>query len=540
MNFREILVRKPFYEVMPQGYMQHRIITQGYHVREPEDRLRLKIKTPADFLREYYPSGHRINDPAIFPDVLKKDPESGKYFYQPVSRTAFAFQQIIATKWITHICGNDIQMELAGDSDDKQREEQDNKILATFRKGWLTKGMEVKMYEAFRSVAITADAAMLFYLDEEHKLGARVFSYIDGDRIYPHYKENSDTELELFARKYYDYDEDGLSTTEWVEVWDDKYMYKAKRGLAKSNTMQRIKEIFGLGGFEIVSKKEHGFNRCPVAYHRNDEGACWSYSQHTIEDFEEAFSYFFDNNKAFAFPIFYVKGDGVELKGDMNGAVKAVAIDDPDGEAGFLQHQDVSTSFNTELETLERLIYEQSFAVKPPELKAGDLPGVAVKLLYSPALELAMQNAHKFQPFLDTVIELFKYGYGLEADEQASFLTLPVNCWIEPYVHQNDGELFANLQMAVQNQFISKQTASERIPKYAKNDEFDRILREMKREQEMDLLAKLEEQDNQTDNNIRQTQAQGNAVIGERGARQTDENGNRPGENNWDRWNANH
>ena len=48
-----------------------------------------------------------------------------------------------------------------------------------------------------------------------------------------------------------------------------------------------------------------------------------------------------------------------------------------------------------------------------------------------------------------------------------------------------------NLAIGVQNEFLSHQTASERIPKYAKNDEIDRIIREQKQAQQMDLLTQL-------------------------------------------------
>ena len=46
--------------------------------------------------------------------------------------------------------------------------------------------------------------------------------------------------------------------------------------------------------------------------------------------------------------------------------------------------------------------------------------------------------------------------------------------------------MVTNIATAVQNKFLSHQTASERISMYSKNDEFDRILREKKEEQNLD------------------------------------------------------
>ena len=174
----------------------------------------------------------------------------------------------------------------------------------------------------------------------------------------------------------------------------------------------------------------------------------------------------------------------------MNGAVKAITISDPDGDAGFLSQQ-TSNNPLEELKMLYKLIYEQAFAVQPPEVKSGDLPGVAIKLLYAPAIEQAIHDTHQLQDFLDDVVYMVKFGYGYEMNMQASMINLDINSWIEPYIPQNDSELMQNLAIGVQNEFLSHQTASERIPKYAKNDEIDRIIREQKQAQQMDLLTQI-------------------------------------------------
>lgn len=548
LSIREILVRKPFFRTLPMGYGAHGgIYDKWTSDSEPEDNVVYRIATQADFLREYYPSSHLINDPKAFPDVVKQDPDSKKWYTQPVTRTAFAFQQIIATKQIVHLCGNDIQMELMSKSRNEAKEQENVENLAKFREGWLEKSMDIRFYESVRSVKITGDTAFVGFV-KDGKFGGKTLSYLNGDTLYPHC--NSITgELELFARKYYDYDEDGRKITEWVEVWDDKYIYRAKRSSTETSALAKIAEKFGLHGYGLVSKKPHGFSFVPVAYHRCDDGACWGNSQDTIEKYEEAFSYFCENNKAFAFPIIYFKGEDVDIHGDLNGSVKSISMD-TESEAGFLQHQDVSTSFNTELMTLYKLIYEQSFAVQPPELKSGDLPGVAVKLLFSPAIEKAIQDACAMQGFLEKMITIFKHGYGYEINMEATLVELGINAWIEPYIHQNVSELTANLATAVQNNFLSKQTASERVSMYSKNDEFDRIMREEKKAQEMDLLNELKKQDNQTENNIEQQEAVAKIQAGEGGqdvntgggggrpnesGRLYDKNGNWPGRNNWEK-----
>ena len=139
---------------------------------------------------------------------------------------------------------------------------------------------------------------------------------------------------------------------------------------------------------------------------------------------------------------------------------------------------------------------------------------------------------------------------------RATMVSLPVAVWIEPYIHQNVTELFTNLATAVQNKFISRKTASERISMYAKNDEYARIIEEEKEKQQMDLLVQLQAQDNQTENAIAQEEASakinqgksGNDVntgggTGKKSGRpnvfNTDKWGNRVNENNWDSLNRN-
>lgn len=265
-----------------------------------------------------------------------------------------------------------------------------------------------------------------------------------------------------------------------------------------------------MNGYALVEKKEHHFNSIPVAYIRNDEGPCWSNVQKNIEDYEEAFSYLCENNKAYAFPVFYVKGDGDEITisgDDMTGAAKVIAMNSKDNDAGFLDGTDASDAFATQLNKSYDLIYELSFTVKPPELKSGDLPGVAIKLLYSPALEVAMNDSQKLQPFLDKLVEIAKFGIGHENNATASIVGLDINAWIEPYTHQNKTELLTNLATAVQNGFLSKQTASERCPDFPKNAEWERILREKKEEDQQDLLMDIQRADNETENAIEEEEA---------------------------------
>ena len=508
MNRREIKTKRPWKRIRPEGYMRSGWFSDGYEPLLTNDACMYTIVTQSDFLREYYPSGHVINDPTVYPDIYREEEEpiydvngeptgktARKIYKELVPRYAFAFQQIIAVKQIIHLCGNDMQFEL----NKENPTDEEAKTFTLFREGWLKKDMEIAFFEAVQSTKITGDAAIVGYM-RGGEFGYKSLSFKDGDTLYPHYDPTTGS-LQLFARSYHDYDEEGNKITEWLEVWDNTYLYRYKRSESGiSGTVNKILDIFGVDGYQLVSKETHGFPFIPVAYRRDDEGPCWSGSQDSIDGYEMSFSQMAQNNQAFGFPILYLQGEGSDsmaMQHDLNGSVKVITGGTED-KASFLSQTNASDAFIKQLDTFYKMIYEQSFAVIPPELKSGDLPAAALKILYSPAYEKATIDANEYQPFLNDLVRIFSYGYGLEMKKTIDFGNLPIKWWIKPYIHVNESVMVTDLASAVQNGFISKQTASERISMYSIAGEWERIMREMKEEQQQDLLMQIQ---SQTQNN---------------------------------------
>ncbi len=499
MKPRDIKTKKVWKRVMPFGYLSgSQFSSTEEPVAAPYDNLVYRTISQADFLREFYPSGHAINDPTVYPDIYKEEivpvyDDNGeqisttrKIYKECVPRYAFAFQQIIALKQIVHLCGEDIQIDL--NTDNPTEEQKSNTLLV--RTGWAAKNMELAFYEAVKSVKITGDAAHVGFVNNG-VFGYKTLSFLTGDTLYPHFDPITG-ELIVFARSYYDYDEDGNKITEWLEVWDDTNLIRYKRG--KRGITNKIRDIFGLEGYKEVYRKEHGFPFVPVAYKRDNDGACWTHSQDSIEEYELAFSQMAQNNQAYGFPILYLQGDGETAIGkefDMNGSIKVLEMGKED-KAGYLNAPNASESFMKQLDTLYKLIYEQSFTVIPPSLKSGDLPAAALKILYSPAYEKAMIDSQEFQPFLNDMVKIFLYGYGLEMKKTIDFINLPLRWWIKPYVHVSESAMVADLATSVQNGFLSKQTASEKISMYSTVSEWDRIIKEQKAKRAAELEAEIE------------------------------------------------
>lgn len=492
---KNILTKKPFVRITAEGHLRGKIVSNLRNCTPPHEIKYWQLVAQSDFLREYYPTGHKINSKEFYPDKVKYDEKQQRFFEEKVFRASFPLQMVITAQQLVHTCGNDIHHELTrGDVDESM-----NTLFLEFQEGWLKKHMEVEVYDFIKSAKITGDAAMVFYL-LDGKMHTKVLSFLNGDTLYPHYN-NITGELDAFARTYYDYDEKGNEYIKWVEVWDNEYMYRYRQDQQgiKSKIAQ-LKEYFGLDGYALAEEpKKHGFNQTPVSYHRDDNGACWSFSQDNIDKYELAISHLCQNNMAYAFPIMILKGEDVEIKGDMYGAVKAITMGQDDS-ASFMNHPEATQAFELQIQTLLKMIFMGSFTVMPPEVKSGDLPGVAIKLIYSPSLEKAMLDAKEYDKAIDKIQKLFLYGYGVEQAKLTQYMNLSIFSWIEPYVHQNAAELINNLVQACNTGILSKQTGSE-LTGYDKNNEFDRIMREKKMEQECDLLYQIEQQKQNIDNN---------------------------------------
>lgn len=496
VNTREILTRRPWQIIRPS--------------RQGDEENKVDIMTEADMLRQYYPTGHIINSAAYYPDIYREvyedkidsngEPTGEKIrrvYKECVPRYAFAFQQIIALKQLIHLSGNDVQCDIGID---KPTEGQ-KKDYQDIRQAWVMKDMETALYEAEKGEKIVAHSAIVGYLDNG-QFGAKTLSFLNGDRLYPHF-DSLTGKLKAFARTFSDYDSDGSEMTQWLEVWDEKYLYRYKRNVGGARSVSDIiADIFRVDGWQRVDKKPHGFPFVPVAYKRNDSGPCWIMSQDSIDAYDLSFSQMAHNNEAFGEPILMLQddGEGIDIQHGLNGTIKTLSMSS-ESKAQYLEGQSASESYQKQLDTLYKMIYEQSFAVIPPEVHSGDLPGVAVKLLYSPALEKAMCDAAEWQPFLNTLSEIFLYGYGIERGKTIDYTSLPLKWWIKPYIHINESAVVADLATAVQNGFLSKQTASERNAAYSMVSEWDRIVSERKEEEKADLLYQIKtEQINNSSN----------------------------------------
>lgn len=477
----DILTKRAFVRPMPQFAQTATFTRKPERAKVPKDTTLWQTVSQGQFIREYYTSGHLINDPTYYPDRIKYDEDKKQFFTEKVVRCAFPLQMIITSQHLVHISGNDVRHELTDSDNNEEKQE----LFLRWQKGWLDENIETRLYYFYKSSYIVGEAALLFYLKDK-KMYTKNLSFLNGDTLYPHY-DSITGKLDAFARKFSDYDEENNEYVQWLEVWDEKYLRRYRRDVQGfRGAVTKVKELFGLDGWVLVDEDLHGFERVPVTYHRREEGACWSFVQDAIDKYELAVSYLCQNNMAYAFPIMVLQGDNVEVQGDIYGQVKAITAD-KESSIKYLERSDNTAAFELQLNTLLRQIFLGAFAVMPPEVRSGDLPGVAIKLIYSPSLDRAMIDAKEFDHVIDDTNELFTYAYGIQEEKSTQFKSLNILSYIVPYIHQNTAELINNLVQAKSSGILSAETASEQTT-YGKNCEFAKITAEAKQEQEADLL----------------------------------------------------
>lgn len=541
-NLRGLLTKKPFYRIMPDTPER----TDFGVLKDTSERIVIKdnlaymLVTQADFRRELDPASHAINDRNVYINYRKGN--DGLYYEEDFPRYAFAYQQEILDDRMARTTGNDMQFDLAdGITDDDKLD-----IYNKFKAGWADKRMENAWHFSIKSDYSVADVAFVGILTK-NVFSWKVLTFNDGDVLYPHY-DRLTGKLNILARTYTSDDDNG-NTRNYIDVWDDRYYYRLvdadpnESSAPVEQTEETVPSLstlagdFYIDGYTLEDFRTHGFPWIPVSYHRRNDGPVWSPSQETIEHREAAFSRLAQNNHDFGLPIMFLKGEGKKIKEiatkDMSYASKIFILPE-NGDAGFLKRESASEAYKTELDLLEEKIYSQSMVIKAPELKSGDTPAAAIKLLYSDAYNKALLEIQEYDEFVCKMIDIFKWGYGIETEKRLAFMNTRISFYVTPFIPINDQEVTTNLATAVQNGFVSKQTASEKFY-FSTPQEWKRILQEKKDEQAQELLLQEQKLDIQTDAQIevaeRQAELNTEQQVETLKAEQQIENGGTPQKN---------
>lgn len=423
-----------------------------------------ETKSQADFIREFHPGSHDINSVKYYPNQLFFDNKK-RVQAKVHTRIAVAYQQMIHTKRKTALIGNNVGMRLIGNRNKQAGEE----ALAYIREGWEESNMEIAIDRCIDSDFMTGDCAVYIFLSN-FEVGYRVFSYADGDTLYPHYHPITG-EIALLGRKYTQENEQGTKE-EYLDVIDEKYFMTYHLNREKND-----------GEWEVeMEATPHGFNICPVAYHRSRFGPVWTPSQSLIDNYELGISQFSENNLSYGLRILYTMGAEFEVMSNPDGTPSRIDSPDPNAKVGYLENAEgADGAFAKQLEILNKNIMRCSFAVETPEIKSGaDMSSLTVKMLFADSYLKALADSQEYQPFLDRVMKLFKYAYGICAELTDKIGTVKVKPYLEPFVFMSETEVVNALVQLTAAGVLSKQTATEIAYNsgYGTASEWDRILQE--------------------------------------------------------------
>lgn len=423
----------------------------------PFDKLDYVLCTQADFLRQWYPSSHKINSLVYYPNQISMN--EGKYQAKVHTRIAIAYQQMIKTKRKVALLGNNIGMRLISNKSEQKQLD----ALAIIREGWEEYNFEIGVDKCLDDDFITAECAIYVFIADNKPMW-RTFSYRDGDILYPHFHPMTG-QITLLGREYALVEEG--TTNKYLDVIDDKYfatyMYDGKE-------------------WKLVGEPvKHGFPFCPVSYKRS-HGPVWYPSQSLIESQEMSLSQFAENNLSYGLRILYTLGAEFELDTDADGTPTHIDSSDPNAKVGFLENAaGADGSFAKQLEIGHKNIMRCSFAVETPEVKSGaDMSSLTVKMLFADSYIKAIEDSQAYQIFLDRVMELFKYAYGITSGKKSLIDSTKVKPYLDPFVFMSETEVVNALVQLTAAGVLSRRTATEIAYNsgYGVANEYERVLRQ--------------------------------------------------------------
>lgn len=438
----------------------------SYLMDSYNDATNLKF-TQQKFYDEYFPSGHQIFNPAIYPDIPIMDEKEKVVGMHYVNRISLPFQQESVEIILAHLLGNKTQFK------DSTVGENNFETLSQYKEFWDNKNIDVLRNDLIKSILAVGDGAVLFYRDTATKeFKWKVLSYLDGEEIYE--KKDKYGDLEYFGRFYSLLDENG-TLVEYCDIIDKASVITHK------NTEK---------GWIVIESGSHGFKTIPVVYYKRKEGAFWTPVQNNIHNLEVMYSRLSEDNRTKAKARYHLKTDNPNDVQTVSAGTTDIVITDATGDFKLISGADISTQFKFEWETSLEVISNKLGMVFPKSKSSGDMPTGSMKMMFYPTERIAYQLINEFNSIIDKINNIVKEGIMFEMPSISSdILKMNISVFIKMFTPQDDGSVMTSLGQAKQYGSLSAQTIAENMP-YAANDEVKRL--EEQAQKEAEELAKQE------------------------------------------------
>jgi hypothetical protein len=360
----------------------------------------------------------------LFPDGT---PRTRKDFVE-VTRIAIAVQQEVTENAAAILCTNKVELVSKTDS------------ANAIKDVWDANKLDFKNLNICNIWLSETEVAELWYYNEAKELKSIILANSLGNRLFPVFDDLG--KLICFARTYvsqvWDDTDKELEDVTYCEIYTDTDVMVGNN----------LNEVWQFGPFT-----KHGFNKIPVIY-ASREKPLWANVQNAIERTETTISNLCDTNDYFGSPILAAIG-GVLTFAAKGEPGKLIEVNEG-GDLKYVTWDQAPESIKLEIELLAKIVSDDC---KYVNMSAENLKGLfgtapssyAVRLLFTPAHQLAAKNEEIFGEYIQRRINFLLSAEGKETD-----IISPKFTYLLP---RNDQEEITNINTAKSGGFLSTESA---------------------------------------------------------------------------------
>ena len=435
--------------------------------------------TQEDFICEVNPMTHKImHNKFLAPRPIwekRKDAEGRSYLtitgWEDVSRVTLGLHADIILKKISHYAASGI------DIFNESKKKSDDDIYQTLLSHYERAGMNFAFMEVITSLFNTCDAAIYQYV-ENGEIRWKVFSYLNGDTIYPTIDDEGN---EVIARKFSYHDREAVEiySTKSVQFWvlddnNDSWWKRWVGWLVSGNKEERSED-----GYRLVYEKPISGNRNPVTYFRINDLPT-APAQSLLDNLERVLSGLSEENKYYAYQMLFIKSSGLKELPMVGANGKVFAATGENDDMKPIIPANSSNTITIEIsEAKEQIaIATQSVFISGDMLKGGELTSSAIEQLYRAEIQWCQLMQAKLYHSTKKMLMVFKDQVGIAEQKTFEYSKLPISFFQKVWTPRNESEMIENTTKKVYAGILSRKGAMSQMDDNIRGD-YEQVTKEM-------------------------------------------------------------